>query len=74
MQGCFQPVGLLPELTVAGVADGGRFKVSSVILLQNAAKGCGGVDLGMGSESLRLEFFQEALALVFKPNARFRTG
>src|SRR5208282_398846 len=59
----FHEVGLLADITVAAMADRGRFGGSAMLVLENAAESSGGVNLSVGSEGLRLELFQQAFTL-----------
>jgi hypothetical protein len=52
------------------VANGGWFGGSTVLMVENAAEGRFGIDLGMGSEGLGLEFFKKTLTLVILCRSR----
>ena len=70
VQRSFHEVGLLADLTVAGVANGSGFRSSAVLVLEDAAeRGCG-IDLSVRSEGLRLEFFEKTLAVVVDGSGR----
>ena len=64
MQGGFHEVGVLANLTVTAVADGGRFIGPAVLVFENAAKSGSGIDLRVRGEGLIFEFFQKAFAFV----------